>query len=320
MVNHLDGTDVNSFSSNKQKVQAHSENELKCLHKSVVGNDAKKNESMQLSYQTYRKFILLHKLDEYCRLLCVIVTLVVFSLTMVIPCTLLLFVDYCLVEVMGILPSCFKLNLLIKRTIGHTLLLIAGISLVLESVDSKGVVTSTSNSCNPWSFWSQWYINSRRYADAGINGNTSSSSSADGNKNIRDGEHCEECTTPSSVSGLVCFTHASTLDAFILSAVVPVPSYTYVRAILNNILHHHWSLFVYSLCSISCYCVTGQVRPVHDPLLRVDVGPVWRHLNQPRQPSERRKVSILLCVDIACFNIVIFLFSWYFAPPGPSSQ
>jgi hypothetical protein len=113
-------------------------------------NPTDDNNVIQLSYQSYKKLILLHKLDEYCRLLCVLLTLIVFSITMVIPCTLLLFADYCLVEVFCIISSCFKLNLLIKRAIGHKLL-VASISLVLESVDSNGIVTLTSNTCYPWS-------------------------------------------------------------------------------------------------------------------------------------------------------------------------
>jgi hypothetical protein len=199
--------------NNKNRIKLYSELELCKLEvsqedgiSSSQSNEEIEQYTSQLSllYQNNGLIGWWHNVDEIIRLLCVCITLILFSVVMVIPCTMLLFIDYCVVDKLGLLPSCFKINLLVKRAIGNLLLLMAGIVLVVEYPNFND--SDRNNCANTPSFWHRWYRNSQRFLGESI-----------------DGER--------SASGLVCFTHASSLDAFILSAVVPIPSYTYVSLI-----------------------------------------------------------------------------------------
>ena len=194
---------------NQQRVQLYSELELikagennsKCISSSVLHEmDSISSElTLQTQCSGNRRWYL--KLEDYVRNFGAILTMIVLCCLGVIPCTLFMLIDFCLVDVLHLIPSCFKLNLIAKRFIGHLLLLITGVIVVVE--DQRTNLPSELSKpvgFNFYRFWRQWYLNSQTFQ----------------------GSH------QSNVNGLICFTHTSALDAFILCAVVPLQSYTYV--------------------------------------------------------------------------------------------
>lgn len=158
-----------------------------------------------------------HKIDQYVRMTGAVLTLIVLSMLMVIPCSIFMLTDYLLVDILRILPSCFKFNLIIQRAIGHLLLLMSGFIIIVDDQRENATLKKTNKSAvsNPVGvgfifqfvrFWYQWYKNSRSYVDSVHN--------------------------QGNVTAMFCFTHASTLEGFVLPAVTPVQSYTYVSAIV----------------------------------------------------------------------------------------
>lgn len=156
-----------------------------------------------------------HKIDQYIRMSGAVLTLIVISMIMVIPCTFFMLTDYLFVDILRILPSCFKFNLIAQRAIGHLLLLMSGFIIIVDDQRENATLKKTNKAAasNPmgvgfifqfFRFWYQWYKNSRSYVDSVHN--------------------------QGNVTAMFCFTHASTLEGFVLPAVTPVQSYTYVSS------------------------------------------------------------------------------------------
>lgn len=201
-----------SIKDNQQRVKLYSELELIKTNE----HSAKSNSSLVLSQMdSYSSELALqtqssgskrwyHKIEDYIRNFGAILTMIVICNLGVIPCLLFMFIDFCLVDVLHIIPTCFKLNLISKRFIGHLLLLITGVIVVVD--DQRTNLPSELSKpvgLNIYRFWRQWYLNSKSFQ----------------------GSH------QSNVNDLVCFTHTSALDAFILCAVIPLQSYTYVSCL-----------------------------------------------------------------------------------------
>lgn len=198
-----------SIRDNQQRVQLYAELELirsyennsKSNHSAILSEMDSFSSELGLQTQSSGVKRWYQTLEDYVRNFGAILTMIVLCNLGVIPCTVFMFIDYCLVDVLHVIPTCFKLNLITKRFIGHLLLLITGVILVIE--DQRTNLPSELSKpvgFNIFRFWRQWYLNSQSF----------------------------QASHQSNVNGLICFTHTSALDAFILCAVVPLQSYTYV--------------------------------------------------------------------------------------------
>lgn len=208
----------NEIKTNAQRVKTYAELELlKLEHEEASTEEVAEidNLTSQLNLQhvVSDKMRWYHKVDQYVRMAGAVLTLIVISMIMVIPCTFFMLTDYLLVDILRILPSCFKFNLIAQRAIGHLLLLMSGFIIIVDDQRENATLKKTNKAAvkNPmgvgfifqfFRFWYQWYKNSRSYVDSVHN--------------------------QGNVTAMFCFTHASTLEGFVLPAVTPVQSYTYV--------------------------------------------------------------------------------------------
>ena len=151
------------------------------------------------------EFSYMDRFLEISRILGVFLTIVVLACTFVIPCSFFLigdiFISNCGISYLPNLPM--RVNVLIKRFMGAVLLRMAGIFIVLEDYRTTSEQHATTHKYG-------FSFNSNR----------------------------NKWKSYTESPGLICFTHASSIDTFVLAVVMLESSYTFVSSTITPRGHH----------------------------------------------------------------------------------
>lgn len=232
--------------SNAEKIQLHSELSLIQMHAEDCLRSCYRQEEVDL----YRRIVLsivqhsskltLHHraagsalIDialEHVRLFGVLLTIVCFAVFLILPCVVCHFTDDILARKLHVIPDRLRFNVVAKRLVGYVLLMLSGIVLVVEDYScgtGQHVSKTGSNSLDE----------------------TGGSCWATGLGLRRNVEHRpSDCDSPSS--SMLCFSHASSIDLFVLAALVSEPCCTLAKADLFLLPFLGWLIAVWGGASI----------------------------------------------------------------------
>lgn len=224
--------------SNAEKIQLHSELSLIQMHAEDCLRSCHRRDEVDL----YRRIVLsivqhsskltLHHraagsalIDvalEHVRLFGVLLTIMCFAIFFILPCTVCHFTDDILARKLQVIPDRLRFNVVAKRIAGYLLLMLSGIVLVVE--DCTG-----SDSLE------------QRSTGAGID-KTEGACLVTG-LGLR--RHRPSDYSGSSSCSMLCFTHASSIDPFVLAALVSEPCCTLAKADLFLLPFFGWLIAVW---------------------------------------------------------------------------
>jgi len=294
--------------SNAERVQLYSELSLIQMHAEDCLRSCHRQEEVDL----YRRIVLsivyhsskltLHHraagfslIDvalDHVRLFGVLLTIMCFAIFFILPCMVCHFTDDLLARKLHVIPDRLRFNVVAKRIVGYVLLMLSGIVLVVE--DCTGPVSKTGSDSLE-----------QRSAGSGID---------------KMGGALLATSLGLRRSSMLCFNHASSVDLFVLAALVSEPCCTLAKADLFLLPFLGWMIAVWGGASIDrsnrssairtlqsvkspgcstplCGAMQSQHRPlphavaiapegtrsVTGQLLSFKKGPfhLWEHLQQP---------------------------------------